>query len=108
VTLRCGTVVSCPATAVSKQRGPHPGWTFGPVRGDQTEQENSRMDGNPNSTRTIWLALIVIASGLVACVTGVVIRYVGADLPTTMTVVGGAFLASVSLGLAMARFLGNQ
>lgn len=63
------------------------------------------MNSNMGPLQAIWLALITLASTLIAIMAGAVIRFVGADLPTALGVGGAAFLGVVSLGLAVRRFL---
>ena len=53
----------------------------------------------------VWLALIILGGAIAAIVAGVVIRFVGADLPTTLGAAGATFLGGTGLGLAARKFL---
>ena len=57
------------------------------------------------SNRPIWLAIILITAVLTAAATAVVFRMVGATATDMLTSTGTAFVATVTLGMAMRNFL---
>jgi hypothetical protein len=64
------------------------------------------MSEHPDSSnRPLWLAIIVIVAVLAAAGTAVLFRMAGADTITTLAGAGTAFVATVTLSMAMWRFL---
>jgi hypothetical protein len=57
------------------------------------------------SNRGIWLAIILIFAVLVAAGTALAFRLVDAEPAMILSVSGAAFVATVTLGLAIWRFL---
>lgn len=64
------------------------------------------MAGNQGSSnRPIWLAIITIVAVLVAAGTGFLLHLAKADPTTMLMAVGGAFATTMTLGIAVSRFL---
>lgn len=64
------------------------------------------MPGNQApSNRPIWLAIITISAVLVSAGVGFLLHLAKADPVTTLEATGGAFVATMTLGLAVSRFL---
>lgn len=57
--------------------------------------------------RSLWLAIIVIASLVVATAGGGVLLLAGAAVPLVLAAAGAGFVALVTLGMACYRFLTN-
>jgi hypothetical protein len=57
------------------------------------------------SLRGVWLAIIVLASLMVASAVALVLLATGADLAKVLGMSGAAFLGSATLGIAARRFL---
>lgn len=62
---------------------------------------------SPLRLRPIWLALIVLGATLVAFLSVVVLRFLGADTVTAVSAGGATWLGTAGLGLAFRTFLGS-
>jgi heme A synthase len=58
-----------------------------------------------SSNRPLWLAIILIVAVLVAAGTGVLFHMTGADAISTLAGAAAAFVTTVTLSLAVSRFL---
>lgn len=61
----------------------------------------------PPWLRPIWLALIIFGATLVAFLSVIVLRFLGADTVTAISAGGAAWLGTAGLGLAFRTFLGS-
>lgn len=59
------------------------------------------------SSRPVWLAIIVILAVLVAAGAAFALHLTKASPAATLTGAGAAFVATVTLGMATARFLSS-
>lgn len=63
------------------------------------------MTADDQAFRVVWLALIVVVAVMAAAGTAVALRAAGARATAVLTGGGAAFVASVTLGLAIFQFL---
>lgn len=61
----------------------------------------------PPRLRPIWLALIILGATLVAFLSVLVLRFLGADMVVAVSAGGAAWLGTAGLGLAFRTFLGS-
>jgi hypothetical protein len=61
-----------------------------------------------SSNRSVWLAIILIFAVLVAAGAATLFRVAGANVISTLTGAGMAFVFTVTLSLAASKFLDGQ
>jgi hypothetical protein len=60
-----------------------------------------------SSNRPVWLAIIFILSVLVAAGAGLTVHLAKATPASTLTTAGAAFVATMTLGMTISRFLAS-
>jgi hypothetical protein len=63
------------------------------------------MGGTTSAFRGLWLAIIVVASAVVATIAGLVLYVVHAPMAAAVGGAGAAFAASLTLGMAAWKFV---